>query len=852
MSAFGYLLRRARLSAGLSQQDLAERSGVSVRQISYLESGRTRKPYRRTVQLLADTLKLEPHERADLENAARASMKMVANEMGEPTADTAPKEVDSIGRKSNPYHEARSTTTLLVPAQLPHNMAGFTGREAKMATLTRMREQSTGASRILAIDGAAGIGKTTLAVHWAHLAASWFPDGQLYINLRGFDPSGESVAPSEAIGGFLDALAAPIERRPVGLDARTALYRSLLAGRRMLIVLDNAYDEQQVRPLLPGNPESMTLVTSRRRLGGLVASDGARIVTLDPLSEAEAQDLLSGRLGEEQIAAEPQAVGALIQFCAGLPLALAVTAARAATSPGLSLAELAAQLNSEARRLDVMDVGDTNTSVRAAFSWSYRYLSAASKRLFRLLALHPGPDISVPAAASLARTSLDNARDLLTELTRVSLLRRHATERYAFHDLVRAYARELAGNNGQKEQEAALSGLFDYYLYTAASAMDVVFPAERDRRPRVAPPPEFELPITDRESASAWLDAERANLIAVAHAAIQDWPCHTTRLAATLFRYLDVGGHLSEAISIHGDARDAASRKGDRTAEAVALTNLGVVDIRLGQEQRAIDHLQHALSLYPGTGDRIGHARALHNLALVYHRLGRVQQAVDLEQQALDLHEETGDRIGQVRALSSLGMFERQNGRYEEAMLLQQQALALSRELGDRSGEAYALAYIGELAGYQHRYRLAETQIRQALILFREIGDRNGEAGALTDLGAIDLRQGHRPQAEDHLRQALAVYREIGDPNGQAEALNGMGELFLAAGLPARALDHYTLALDLASQAGSQYEKARAHSGLNHAFQTVGDHSQACQHKQRALALYTELGVTECEDRSRP
>jgi tetratricopeptide (TPR) repeat protein/transcriptional regulator with XRE-family HTH domain len=844
MSAFGHLLRRARLSAGLSQQDLAERSGVSVRQISYLESGRTRKPYRRTVQLLADALKLDDSVRADLENAARAAMKILASEMGHPAADTAPSEAGGIVQESSWYGESRSATTWPVPVQLPHNMPGFTGRAVEMATLTKLREQSTGTSRILAIDGAAGIGKTTLAVHWAHHAASWFPDGQLYINLRGFDPSGKSVTPSEAIGGFLDALAAPLERRPVSLDARTALYRSLLAGRRMLIVLDNAYDEQQVRPLLPGNPESLTLVTSRRQLGGLVAFDGARIMTLDPLTEAEARDLLAGRLGAEQIAAEPQAVGALTQFCAGLPLALAVTAARAATWPGLSLAELAAQLNSEAERLDVMDVGDTNTSVRAAFSWSYRYLRAASARLFCLLALHPGPDITVPAAASLASTSLARARDLLTELTQVSLLRRHAPGRYAFHDLVRAYARELAGNKGQTEQDAALSGLFDYYLHTAAAAMDVIFPAEKDRRPRVAPPAESELPITDPKLAAAWLDAERTNLIAAAHAAINDWPRHTTRLAATLFRYLDAGGHFSEAITIHGAARDAASRTGDRAAEAVALTNLGVVDIRLGVEQRAIDHLQQALSLYPGTSDRVGHARALHNLALVYHRLGRVE-AVDLERQALYLHQEAGDRIGQVRALSSLGTMETQDGRYEEAMLLQQQALALSRELGDRSGEAYALAYIGELARYQRRYRLAETQIQQALILFREIGDRNGEAGALADLGATNLRQGHHPQAEDHFRQALAVYREIGDPNGQAEAFNGLGELFLATGLPARALDQHTTALDLASRAGSKYQEARAHSGLNRAYQTVGDHGQACQHKQRALALYTELGINQ-------
>jgi tetratricopeptide (TPR) repeat protein len=515
------------------------------------------------------------------------------------------------------------------------------------------------------------------------------------------------------------------------------------------------------------------------------------MVTLEPLTNAESRDMLAGRVDEARITGESQAADALIQFCAGFPLALAVTAAYVATCPRLSLAEIAAELQDEASRLTMMDVGDTTTSVRAVFSWTYKYLSPASARLFRLLALHPGADIAVPAAASLANITLDNSRELLGQLVRMNLLRQQGPGRFAFHDLVRVYARELAENHGSDEREAALSGLFDYYLHTVAVAMDMVFPAETERRPRIVGRPVLELPINGREGALAWLDAERANLTAAAHAGRHDWPGHTTRLAAILFRYLDAGGHFSEAVAIHGVARRAASQTGDKGAEAVALTNLGVACLRRGKDNEAMHYLRQALELYPETGDRIGHARALHNLGVVYVRRDQLGEAAEHIRQALDLHREIGDRVGQVRSLSSLGSIEARCGRHDQAILLQEQALALSRELGDRNGEAYALSYLGELEMHQRRYRMAKTYIHQALTLFRETGDRNGQAGALDDLGRVDLHQDRRAQAESHFRQALTLYREIGDPNGEAEALRGLGEALLAAGLPDAALDQH-------------------------------------------------------------
>jgi len=885
MSAFGPLLRRARAAAGLSQADLAERSGISVREISYLESGHTRSPYRRTVRLLADALNLDAPARERLEHAARASVQASAHEEGQSNLATQATEVSSITPRPDAYYpdsgpsltdpdsndsnaltsiaennmegnsgsgqqsafKLNPTARLPVPAQLPHDVPGFIGRDVELATLTRLKEQSAGILLISTIDGIAGIGKTALAVHWAHQVANQFPDGQLYINLRGFDPSGKPVAPAVAIDEFLDAFAIPPEDKPVSLDARTALYRSLLAEKCILIILDNAYNEQQVRPLLPGNPACVVIVTSRRKLGGLVAADGASILTLNQLTEAEADNLLARRLGREQITAEPQATRALIQFCAGLPLALAVIAARAATCPHLSLTELATELHNATDRLDKLDVGDPATSVRAAFSWTYKYLSPASARLFRLLGLHPGPDVTVPAVASLAEIPLEDAHELLRQLTQVSLLSQHAPRRFTSHDLVRAYARDLVDNDSAYEQEAALIRMFDYYLHTAAAAMDGLFPAEAERRPRVVPWLGPDLLMTDQNAALAWLDAERANLIAVARVARPGWPGHTIRLAATLFRYLDAGGHFSEAITVHGDARRAASQTGDQAAEAIALTNLGVVNIRQGQDQQAADQLHQALNLFREVGDQAGQARALHNLGVIDVRQGQDQQAADHLYQALNLFREVGERVGQVRTLSSLGFIERRHGRYQQATTLQQGALTLSREMGDRNGEAYALAYLGELNLRQGRYQQATSYLQQALTIFRETGDRNGEAGVAADLGGVDLQQGRYPQATAHLQQALTLYRKLSDLNGEAEALNGLGEVLLVTGLSGRARAQHSAALSLASQIGNKYEEARAHWGLARAYRAAGDRGQARYHQQWALTLYTGLGVPEAE-----
>jgi hypothetical protein len=347
----------------------------------------------------------------------------------------------------------------------------------------------------------------------------------------------------------------------------------------MLVVLDNARDEQQVRPLLPASPTCLVLVTSRNQLTGLVTCEGAHPLTLDLLSPADARELLARRLGGERVAAEPAAVDELVGLCARLPLALSIAAARAATQPTLPLAALAAELRHAHAPLDALDTGEATSSMRAVLSWSYQQLAAPAARMFRLLGLHPGPDVTALAAASLAATAPQRANLLLRELTRAHLLAEHAPGRFAFHDLLRAYAGEQARScDSTEERHAALTRLFDHYLASAAAAMDTLFPAEHHRRPRIPTPATPLPPVSAAAAARAWLDAERAGLVAVAaYTAGHGWPEHTTRLAATLFRYLDRSGHHADALTVHTHSLHAARQTGDRGAQANTLISLGQV-----------------------------------------------------------------------------------------------------------------------------------------------------------------------------------------------------------------------------------------------------------------------------------
>ena len=756
---------------------------------------------------------------------------------------------------SRPEPTASLSPPRLLPARqppvtrtLPGAVSHFAGRERELAELTgllaRADEEASGAVVISAIAGTAGVGKTAFAVHWAHQVAGRFPDGQLYVNLRGFDPV-PPMEPAEALAGFLRALGLPSQEIPPGVDELVLRYRSLLAGRRTLVLLDNAGSAEQVRPLLPATAGCMALVTSRDSLAGLVARDGAQRLDLDLLPTEDGVWLLRALIGE-RAAAEPDATRALTVLCARLPLALRVAAERAAAYPGVPLAAQVAELADERRRLDLLDAGgDSRTAVRTVFSWSYRHLEPAAARAFRLMALHPGPDLDAHAAAALAGTTLEQAGQLLGQLARAYLIHPSGPGRYAQHDLLRAYARELAlSRETSTERDAALNRLFDHYLHVAAVASRTLYPADQSWRPAV-PSPLTPVPaVTSPAAAQAWLDAERATLVAIA---AHGSPRHVIDLAASLFRYLDTGGYFPEAIAVYSCALRVAREAGDSRAEAEALRNLSTVDLRQGRYLEAADHLRQALARFRAAGHRPGEGRTLGALGIVAMQQGDYQQAaVHFEEAGILLHA-AGDQTGEARVLGNLGIIAMQQGRYQHAVAKQRQALAIFRAIGDRSGEAHGLSTLGNIRRRQERPQAAASHFQQALTLFREIGDRSGEAYALTDLADVDICLGRSPAAIDHHEQSLVLFRDTGDPAGQAKALDGLGEALLAGGRAAEACARHSAALELARQLDDRYEQARAHAGLGHAHQALGDLGQAVRCWQQALALYTDLGTPEAE-----
>jgi DNA-binding SARP family transcriptional activator len=740
-----------------------------------------------------------------------------------------------------------------VPRQLPAAVGCFTGRDSELAALTGLLDARPGARPramlISAIGGTAGVGKTALAVHWAHQVAGRFPDGQLYVNLRGYDP-GPPVPATDALAAFLRSLGVPGQDIPPEADERAARYRSLLAGKQVLIVLDNAGSADQVRPLLPGTPTCTVVVTSRDALAGLVARDGAARLDLDLLPPAEAVALLQTLIGP-RADAEPEAVAELADQCCRLPLALRVAAELAASRPAASLAGLTEELADLRTRLDLLGVGeDPRTQVRAVFSWSCRQLDADAARAFRLAGLHPGPDLEPYAAAALTGTTVPQTRQALEVLARAHLIFPAAPGRYGMHDLLRAYAREMSATvDGAEEQHAALTRLFDHYLHTAAAAMDTLFPAGRHVRPRIPRPATPVPPLADPAAAREWLDGERAALVAVVrHTAAHDWPGHATRLAATLASYLLRGGHFPEAVTVFGHALGAARHTADRAAEATALNLIGNVGLEQGRFQQAGDHYRQSLALCRAAGDRAGEARVLGNMGIAEMELGRYAQAARHQQRTIAIYRHIGDRFGEARALGSLGWARQRQGRYQEAAGYHQQALGLSREIGDRLGEAWVLANLGVVDVRLGRHQHAAGYLEKAMAMFHEIGDTSGEAESLVRLGEVYLGLGRYEHAADNFEQALAMSRDTGHRVVEAEALNGLGDVFFRIGEAGKARVHHAAALRLACEVGAPLEQARAHSGLARVCEADGDSLQARHHWQQALTRYAAIGAPEARE----
>jgi DNA-binding SARP family transcriptional activator len=759
------------------------------------------------------------------------------------TADPALQLPDEVAPRPQP-------PAVDIPRQLPAPVPQFCGRETELAALNRLVNHASGeapaAVVISAIGGTAGVGKTALALHWAHQVAGQFPDGQLYVNLRGY-ASGQPVTAADALAGFLRALGAPGQRIPAEIGERAARYRSLLAGKRALIVLDNAGDVEQVRPLLPGSPGCAVVVTSRDSLAGLVARDGAARLELDLLPLDDAADLLRQLIGS-RADTDPAAVEQLATQCCRLPLALRVAAELTAARPTVPLSDLVAELGDRQQRLDLLDAGgDQGTAVRAVFSWSCQHLDPVAARAFRLAGLHPGPDLDRYAVAALTATALGQARHMLDVLARAHLIQATAPGRYAMHDLLRAYARELAAStDADQQQYDALTRLFDHYLSAAAAAMDALYPAETKRRPSILPAAAFVPAMVRDAGARAWLDTERANLTAVVvHSAWHGWPRHATDLARTLFRYLMNGSHLPEAQTIYSHALQAARRSSDPAAEAEAVNGLGGVDMMKGHFHDAIGHYQSALARYRQCGDRDGEARALRNLAAIHHLLHDLWLAIDFYRQAIATYEDAGDNLGAARAQANLAEAETDLGLHDQASEHLQCALPVLRDSEDQFGEAQVLERIGYLGLRRGQLTQALDFFEQSLTIWRRIDVPTGIANGLVNLGEVSLRQAEHQQAIGYLKQALALYRQIGYQHGETMTLRSMAAALHAAGQPAAARAELMAALRLAAETGNTFEQASAHRDLAESHHGAGNLDQALHHWQEALALYTELGAPE-------
>jgi DNA-binding SARP family transcriptional activator/tetratricopeptide (TPR) repeat protein len=665
-----------------------------------------------------------------------------------------------------------------IPAQLPPGVAGFVGRGAELDSLDAILSQAGpdgagnyAAVAITAIAGTAGVGKTALAVHWAHRVAEQFPDGQLYANLRGFDLAGPAVEPGQALRGFLDALAVPPERVPASLDDQVALYRSLLAGKRMLVVLDNVRDAEQVRALVPGAPGCLAIVTSRNRLTGLVARDGAHPLSLDVLTMAGARELLTRRLGARRVGIEPDAVKEIITRCARLPLALTIAAARVSASPGFPLAHFAAEMRQADQVLDPFGGDDAATDVRAVFSWSYRALGTDDARLFRLLGLHPGPDITVGAAASLAGITLDQARALLAGLTRGHLLTEHRPGRYAFHDLLRAYAAEQARiHDHDSARCAAVGRLLGHFLHTAHIAATLIDPCFA---PVAAPAPcqpgvVIGGPATAEEALS-WFTAERPTLLAAVPLAAEPGSgTHAWQLAWLLSTYLLRQGLWTDQAKVSRIGLDSARRDGDTAGEAHALVLLGLGYGTSGRLHEAAPLLHTALRLLETTGGcHRSRVRAHRTLSWITEQQERHADMLSHATAALELSREAGDLALEVMSLNDVGYSHALLGDYQQAISYCERSLAGSQEAGERNWESAAWDSLGYIHHQLGSYRCAITCYERSLDLCRKLADRFNEAGTLDHLGDVHRSAGDLDAACWAWTQAVRTFDEISHPGGE-------------------------------------------------------------------------------------
>jgi tetratricopeptide (TPR) repeat protein/transcriptional regulator with XRE-family HTH domain len=781
---------------------------------------------------------------------------------------------------------ATEPATTAIPAMLPPPVADFTGRAPQLLRLEALTRASAGSAPtavvITAIAGTAGVGKTALAVHFAHRIRHRFPDGQLYVNLRGYAPT-PPMRCDHVLAVFLQALGIHAEAIPADQDAAVGLYRSLLADRRVLVVLDNAHDPGQVRPLLPASPSCVALVTSRDRLTGLAARDGARRLTLDTLTAAESRTLLGKLLDPVRVAAEPAAVDDLASVCAKLPLALRIAAANLTNRPHTGVARYVDELRTGNRLAALTADGDEQAAVRAAFDLSYATLTPDARRMFRLLGLTPGPDITAEAAAPLADMAVADAQRLLDRLAAGHLVEEHQPGRYTFHDLLRTYALERAElEDDQHVRAADLQRLLYWYLQAADAAAGLLYP---DVLRLPVPPPATDVtPVNfaDNASALAWMDAELLTLVAAARHAAEHGPHAAGWLLADVLRFYFIAHRpTAEWQTVAEAGLAAAEAAGDLPAQAIAqlsladnhqftghlraatvgytrtlalarlanwphcqaaaLGNLGMVHQRSGQLRKAIEHYTRALALDRQTGRLLGQATNLSNLGRAYKDLGRLALSADCSAQTVGMYRRVGSPYGESNALANLSDANQLLGSYDLALDQATEAVAIQRKVGDRLGEAHTLLTIVTVYRDRGKRTYALEVAHTALALARDTHECQVTTAALNVLGTIYRDLGRDQEADDHHQQALSLARQTGEPYSEVEALLGLAVTHLGEHAD-RTSVLARRALTIARRHEYRMLEGRAHTCLARIHLLRGDPRRGARLGWQALAIHRETG----------
>lgn len=731
------------------------------------------------------------------------------------------------------------------PRELPPDVTGFTGREDTLQALDELlpggTEHRATPLPIAVVTGTAGVGKTALAVHWAHRVADRFPDGQLYVDLGGHS-QGPPVRPVEALARLLRSLGTPPDQIPTDQTQATARYRSQLADRRALVVLDNAGTVDQVRPLLPGSPGCLVLVTSRDRLTGLVARDGARRVLLAPLPPGEARTLLARLLGPEWAGSSPESIDELARACAYLPLALRIGAANLTHHPGRTVAGYTAELTAGDRLAAMEADGDEETALRATFDLSYRSIPVPAQRLFRLLGLVPGRDFTATAAAALAGTPVAAANQLLARLARAHLLEELASDRYTFHDLLRDYAGHLTTlEDGEAERAAAVERLLGWYLHSAYHAVTTLY---SHMMPLPPPPADLagpRLELAAPGEALAWLDAERANLVAAtAHAAERGPLPLAWQLAGCLRRYFSHNQQPLDWQTVATAAVTAAAQEGDARAQAGAELGLADFHFSLARYPDAIRHYDTAVTLAREAHSGEGEITGMINLGRAYQNLGDLDRAADHLADVVAVSRRHGSLNGEAIATINLGCVTQERGRLAEAVDQFRHALTLLGQLGHKAVAAGAERYLGSAYHELGRLTDAYAHLTHALAVHEEVGNRVGAAIDRTHLAAVGRDAGRLTDALDLVETAVA--ETANDPENHAHALNTLGSVRRHLELPRQAVDHHRRALDLAVRTGGRRAETAALLGIAVAENQLGQHPSAEDHANRALELARRVG----------